>query len=123
MKLYNKNTYGFSHLQIDDNKKKTLITINSQEIKEIPDDVAEIWLKYDGVEKYVEPEDVEKIAVEKAKAMEEKIKAEAEAKAKEEVQKELEKLKAEKEALEKEKAEAEAKAKEEAKAAAKTNNK
>lgn len=79
MKLYNKNTYGFSHLKIDDNRKKTLITINAQEIKEIPDDVAEIWLKYNGVEKYVEPEDVEKLKaeLEKAKAEVKEVKAKA----------------------------------------------
>lgn len=40
---------------------------------EVPDDIAEVWLKYDGVTKFIAPEDIE---AEKAKAVEEALKAE-----------------------------------------------
>ena len=40
---------------------------------EVPDDIAEVWLKYEGVTKFIAPEDIE---AEKAKAVEEALKVE-----------------------------------------------
>lgn len=40
---------------------------------EVPDAIAELWLNYEGVTKFIAPEDIE---AEKAKAVEEALKAE-----------------------------------------------
>lgn len=48
-------------------------TLKIGENLEVPKNVADIWLKIDGVTKYVTPEDLE---AEKAKAVEEALKAE-----------------------------------------------
>lgn len=91
MKLYNKSTNPFSHAYLNDDKETVYLILKPQKTLDVPDDIAELWLKYDGVEKYVAPEDIEKAAAEKAKEKEEEIKA----KVKAEVQEEIDKLKAE----------------------------
>jgi len=83
--------------------------LNGGTTADVPDEVAEIWLKIPGVEKYIAPEDVTK------------AQKQAEAKAKEEIGKLSEELKIARAEVEKLKAEnlklteAEAKAKEEIK--------
>lgn len=104
MKLYNKSTHPFSHAYLNNDKETVYLILKPQKTLDVPDDIAELWLKYDGVEKYVAPEDIEKAAAEKAKAKEDEIKA----KVKAEAQEEIDKLKAE---LEKAKAAAEKAAK------------
>lgn len=116
MKLYNKNKNGFSHtvqskVKTADGEviKPITYTLAAGATADVPDEVAEIWLKIEGVEKYIAPEDLKK------------AQKQAEAKAKEEIDKlskELETVKTENEALKAENqklAEAEAKAKEEIK--------
>lgn len=64
MKVINNSIYNLSHLELHCEVGSFL---------DVPEDVAELWLKIDGVKPYVTPEDVE---AEKKKAVEEAIKAE-----------------------------------------------
>lgn len=64
MRVLNNSTLNISHDKY---------TIKIGETLDVPNDVADIWLKIDGVTKYVTPEDLE---AEKAKAVEEALKAE-----------------------------------------------
>lgn len=59
---------------MNEEKETVYFILKPQKTLDVPDDIAELWLKYDGVEKYVAPEDIEKAAAKKAKAMEEKSK-------------------------------------------------
>lgn len=58
MKLYNKSQYNLSH-----GKEKLLIG----ETREIPDNIAKIWLTFPGVVKYIAPEDIEALKKENEK--------------------------------------------------------
>ena len=95
MKLHNKTGFGLQHVVTKTDKdgrtKRVTYTLVHDEAKEIPQEVANIWLKIDGVKEYVEPADVEKIK----KEAEAKAKAEREALEKENaaLKVELEKLK------------------------------
>lgn len=67
MKVYNKSGNGLSH-----SLKGKIYYIANDTIEEIPDDIANIWLKISGVTEYVAPEDLAKLKAEnealKAKA-------------------------------------------------------
>lgn len=72
MKLYNKSGNGLQHVLIQDGKSNTY-TLPNGATAEIPDEIADKWLKIKGVEKYIAPADYEKAANEaKAKADAEK---------------------------------------------------
>lgn len=91
MKLHNKTSYGLQHVVTKTDKDgrttKITYTLACDEVKEIPQEVANVWMKINGVEEYVAPADLKK-AEEKAKAEKEALEKEnAELKA------ELEKLK------------------------------
>lgn len=96
MKLQNKNGNSFSHtvmkkVKVDGQEvtKPVTYTLGAGAVADIPDDIAKIWLKISGVEKYVAPADLEKV--------EEEAKKELEA-----LKKEADELRAENEALKKE---------------------
>lgn len=82
MKLHNRTGYGLQHVitTTDKNGKTTRITytLAHDEAKEIPQEVAEVWLKIDGVTEYVAPADL-KEAEAKAKAEKEALEKENEA--------------------------------------------
>lgn len=66
MKLINKTSNNLSHLEGD---KYYFLAVGK--IEDVPEEIAKIWLKINGVEKYVSPADLErakKEAEEKAKA-------------------------------------------------------
>lgn len=71
MKLHNKSKHPYQHSYLDDKNNLQSIVLNANEVKEIPDDIAKIWLKMGEVVEFVAPED--------AKAKEEALKAEIEA--------------------------------------------
>ncbi len=96
MKLQNKNGNSFSHtvmkkVKVDGHEvtKPVTYTLGAGAVADIPDDIAKIWLKINGVEEYVAPADLKKV--------EEEAKKELEA-----LKKEADKLRAENEALKKE---------------------
>lgn len=95
MKLHNKTGFGLQHVITKTDKegrtKRITYTLAHDEAKEIPQEVADVWLKINGVKEYVEPADVEKIK----KEAEAKAKAEKETLGKENaaLKAELEKLK------------------------------
>ena len=60
MKLINRSKNALSH-----NFNNQILRLEIDEFKDVPKEVAQIWLKYEGVEVYISPEDLEK-AKEKA---------------------------------------------------------
>lgn len=68
MKLLNKSTNGLSHIvtEIVNGKpvEKTYFLGIGQNL-DVPEEVAKIWLKIKGVEKYVSPEDLTKLEAKK----------------------------------------------------------
>lgn len=95
MKLYNKSNNGLTHT---DNGNTYVLAKGAT--AEIPDDIAKIWLKIKGIEKYIGQDDLkkaEKEALAKAKAERESLEKE--------LQKTKEELAKTKEALAKAKAE------------------
>lgn len=73
MKLYNKSGNGLQHVLVKDGKMNTY-TLPNGSTADIPEEIAEKWLKINGVEEYIAPADLEKAAQEaKAKADAEKI--------------------------------------------------
>lgn len=87
MKLYNKCGNGLSHTLFEGNTPKFYFLANDA-IGEIPDEIAKIWLKFDGVTEYVSPEDMAKL-----KAENEALKAEKTAKKAEKIAKKASKKK------------------------------
>lgn len=74
MKLLNKSGNNLSHTLIVKNEPKVYLLANGKHA-DVPQEIAEIWLKFNGVEKYIEPQDLEKAA----KEAEEKSQTELEA--------------------------------------------
>lgn len=66
MKLYNKSGNGLQHVLVENGKMNTY-TLPNAGTADIPEEIAEKWLKINGVEKYIAPADLEK-AAKKAKA-------------------------------------------------------
>lgn len=78
MKLYNKGSNPLSHTLIEIKKageneirKPVFYTLATGETKDIPDEVAKIWLNIAGVEKYADPAALAKAQEENAKLKEE----------------------------------------------------
>lgn len=71
MKVINNSIYNLSH-ELNGPEKK-LYTLGIGSFLDVPDEIAEKWLKIEGVKPYVTPEDIE---TEKKKAVEEALKAE-----------------------------------------------
>lgn len=70
MKVINNSIYNLSHNDFS-TKKNYYCEIGS--FLDVPEEIAEKWLKIEGVKPYVTPEDIEE---EKKKAVEEALKAE-----------------------------------------------
>ncbi len=71
MRLYNKSGNGLQHVLAKEGKMYTYNLPNGS-TADIPDEIAEKWLKINGVEKYIAPADLDKAAKEA------KVKADAE---------------------------------------------
>lgn len=67
MKLKNNSKNSFIDVQ---GRTKYILAVGG--IADIPDDVAKTWLKYDGVEEYISPEDIKKLKEEVAKTKKKK---------------------------------------------------
>lgn len=93
MKLENISKRTYQHSFLNKKKEVKILELQPKQVKDIPDEIAEVWLLSGEVREYIAPAE--------AKAKEEALKAENEA-----LKRELEALKAENE-----KAPAEAKAK------------
>lgn len=70
MKIKNITKHNYAHSKLDEAYRLQMIILKPNEVKDIPDDVAESWLKSGGVVKYVEPKDLEKIEDENKKLKE-----------------------------------------------------
>ena len=70
MKIKNITKHNYAHAKLDDAYRLQMLILKPNEVKDIPDDVAESWLKSGGVVKYVEPKDLEKIEDENKKLKE-----------------------------------------------------
>lgn len=77
MKLQNKNGNSFSHtvmkkVKVDGHEvtKPVTYTLGAGAVADIPDDIAKIWLKINGVEEYVAPADLQKVEEEAKKELE-----------------------------------------------------
>lgn len=79
MKLHNRTGYGLQHVVTETDKdgraRRVTYTLAHDEAKEIPQEVANVWLKIDGVTEYVAPADL-KEAEAKAKAEKEALEKE-----------------------------------------------
>lgn len=60
MKLSNKTENNFAHTV--SSKERYFLAAGT--VAEIPDEVAKLWLQYEGVEEYVDPAEVEKLKAE-----------------------------------------------------------
>lgn len=74
MKLQNKSKRSYVHSYLDKNYKLVLLQLKPNEIKEIPNDIAKVWLKSGEVVQFVAPQEVKNLEDENAK-----LKAELEA--------------------------------------------
>lgn len=74
MKLQNKSKRSYVHSYLDENYKLVLLQLKPNEVKEIPNDIAKVWLKSGEVVQFVEPQEVKNLENENAK-----LKAELEA--------------------------------------------
>lgn len=63
MKLYNKCGNGLSHAEMEKGALKYYFIPNGQ-VGEVPDKIAKIWLKFDGVEEYISPDELAKLKAE-----------------------------------------------------------
>lgn len=64
MKLHNKSKHPYQHSYLDDKNNLQSIVLNVGEVKEIPDNIAKIWIKMGEIVEFVAPEDAK--ATEKA---------------------------------------------------------
>ena len=78
MRVYNKSSRIYQHTEMDKNNKLVTINLNPKTDAEIPDDIAEKWLRTGEVVEYVKPEEAK---AKEAALVEEnaKLKAELEA--------------------------------------------
>lgn len=67
MKLHNKAKHAFQHSIYDTKEGVKIIEIGAGEIKNIPNDIAEIWLKTGEVVEFVEPKQAKALEDENAK--------------------------------------------------------
>ena len=82
MKIQNKTSNGFSHVMKEQDEKgylkDVLYTVAAGGVADVPDEVAQVWLKIPGVVQYVAPEDLKKVE-EEAKAKQAALEKENEA--------------------------------------------
>ena len=87
MLVENKSKRKYVHSILDDKRQAQMLILNPGEHKEIPDDVAEQWLKTGEVIKYADPQEVVKLREELAS-----LKAEKQEKSLDELKKEADEL-------------------------------
>lgn len=61
MKVKNISKHNFCHSTLDENYKLQLLVLKPNEIKVIPDEVAQSWIKSGRVIEYIEPQDVKQL--------------------------------------------------------------
>lgn len=78
MKIHNKAKHAFQHSLYNTQNGVTLIEIQAGEIKDIPDEIAQIWINTGEVVEFVEPKQAKELEDENAKLKAElnKLKAE-----------------------------------------------
>ena len=79
MKVHNKSRRTYQHSELDAQGQIRIIDIKPDEVKEISDKIAEVWLKTGDVIEYADPKEQAELQSENAK-----LKAELEALKKEE---------------------------------------
>ena len=67
MKLQNKAKHAFQHSYMDDKQALQIIEILPGEIKDIPEEIAKVWLKTGDVVEFVEPKEAKALEDENAK--------------------------------------------------------
>lgn len=67
MKLQNKAKHAFQHSYMDAKQVLQIIEILPGEIKDIPEEVAKVWLKIGDVVEFVEPKEAKALEDENAK--------------------------------------------------------
>lgn len=67
MKLQNKARHAFQHSYMDEKSVLQIIEIQAGEIKDIPEEVAKVWLKSGEVVEFVEPKEAKALEDENAK--------------------------------------------------------
>lgn len=72
MKIENKSGHALSHIVVDDKNKKTTYFCGNGKVLEVPDDIAKLWLKIDGVKEYADPAELKKLKEEIAELKETK---------------------------------------------------
>ncbi len=77
MRVYNKSSRMYQHSEMDKNNKLVVINLPPKADAEIPDNIAELWLKTGEVVEYVKPEEA-KAAQAKLEEENAKLKAELE---------------------------------------------
>lgn len=78
MRLYNKSKRTYQHTYFNTDKNPTTISLNPRCDAEIPDEVAELWLKIGEVVEYVDPQKAKKVQAD-LEAENAKLKAELKA--------------------------------------------
>ena len=85
MKLVNRSGNALMHNVFDNSQMVETYLLKVGEALDVPEDIAKLWLKIDGVEKCIEQEELDKAvqeALKKAKAEAKPAKAKAKSKAK-----------------------------------------
>ena len=67
MKVHNKAKHPFQHSIPDEIQGVKIIEIGADEIKEIPDEIAKIWIKTGEVVEFIEPKQAKALEDENAK--------------------------------------------------------
>ena len=67
MKLHNKAKHAFQHSVADEIEGVKIIEIGAGEIKDIPEEIAKVWLKTGEVVEFVEPKQAKALEDENAK--------------------------------------------------------
>ena len=67
MKIQNKAKHAFQHSYMDAKQVLQIIEIQPGEVKDIPEEVAKVWLKMDDVVEFVEPKEAKALEDENAK--------------------------------------------------------
>ena len=62
MKVKNTSKHRYCHAKLDENYKLQMLILKPNEIKDVPDEIAESWVKGGEVIEYVEPKEVKKLA-------------------------------------------------------------
>lgn len=61
MKIKNISKQRYCHSKLDENYRLEILTVEPNETKEVPNNVAEIWLKTGDIVQYVEPKEVKQL--------------------------------------------------------------